>query len=109
MEQLKKYKLQDLVANGSNARRKVNSDLLVGNVSGGYGYGDILDANATVKLVGDKISDLHMDALSQNIAEQVAALKEKDIVYGTRLDALEEKHAQMSTEYTDGHLTISFS
>ena len=48
---MKKYKLQDLVAPGSNARRKVDSDLLVGDVSAGYGRGDILDANATMELI----------------------------------------------------------
>ena len=48
---MKKYKLQDLVSNGKNARRKINSDLLVGDISAGYGYGDILDANAVSELI----------------------------------------------------------
>lgn len=55
---IKKYKLQDLVAKGSSARKKVDSDLLVGDVSAGYGYGDILDANATSQLISSSISTI---------------------------------------------------
>lgn len=55
---MKKYKLKDLVANGSHARRKVDSDVLVGDISAGYGYGDILDANATSQLVSSAISTI---------------------------------------------------
>lgn len=79
MEQLKKYKLQDLVANGSYARRKVNSDLLVGDTSAGYGYGDILDANATAQLMKEKLDDLGIDDINQSVLNKVNELKEKDI------------------------------
>ena len=48
---MKKYKLQDLVSNGTRARREVNSDVLIGDISKGYGYGDILDANAVSELI----------------------------------------------------------
>ena len=48
---MKKYKLQDLVSNGSHSRLKVDSDLLVGDIKNGYGYGDVLDANATQQVV----------------------------------------------------------
>lgn len=57
-KKLKKYKLTDLVANGSRARLKVDSDLLVGESSNGdFAYGDILDANATDQLIQQKISE----------------------------------------------------
>lgn len=79
MEQLKKYKLQDLVANGSYARRKVDSDLLVGDTSAGYGYGDILDANATAQLMKQKLEDLNIDDINQSVIDNVAELKQKDI------------------------------
>jgi hypothetical protein len=79
MEQLKKYKLQDLVANGSYARRKVNSDLLIGDTSAGYGYGDILDANATAQLMKEKLDDLGIDDINQSVLNKVNELKEKDI------------------------------
>lgn len=54
---VKKYRLQDLVANGSRARREVQSDVLVGDPSNGYGYGDILDANATKELISDSVAE----------------------------------------------------
>ena len=55
---MKKYRLQDLVANGSRARREVQSDVLVGDTSNGYGYGDILDANATKELISEKVQEI---------------------------------------------------
>lgn len=74
--ELKKYKLQDLVANGSNIRRKVNSDLLVGNTSFGYGYGDIFDANATTQLMEEKLEELNIEDINK---EDINQLKQKDI------------------------------
>ena len=58
---MKKYKLQDLVANGSHSRLKVDSDLLIGDIKNGYGYGDVLDANAT-KDVASNIADNKINA-----------------------------------------------
>lgn len=48
---MKKYKLKDLVDNGTHARKKIDSDVIIGDVSNGYGVGDILDANAVSHLV----------------------------------------------------------
>lgn len=81
--ELKKYKLQDLVAKGSNARRKVDSDLLVGDVSSGYGYGDILDANAVTELIKKAqteqgaIDIAQSDELRSKINEEVGAAIER--------------------------------
>ena len=48
---MKTYKLKDLVANGSHSRIKVDSDVIVGDLKNGYGYGDILDANAVKEII----------------------------------------------------------
>ena len=63
---MKKYKLQDLVANGSHSRLKVDSDLLVGDIKNGYGYGDVLDANATKDVASD-IADNKVNAAKQEL------------------------------------------
>jgi len=64
---LKKYKLTDVVANGSRARLKVDSDLLVGDSSNGFAYGDILDANATEQLIKNKMSGLVDDSFKEEM------------------------------------------
>lgn len=87
---IKKYRLQDLVANGSRARRKVQSDVLVGDPSNGYGYGDILDANATKELISEKVTEVTGN-VSGNIAEELNALKNKDTEYGERINNLESR------------------
>lgn len=107
MEQLKKYKLQDLVANGSYARRKVNSDLLVGDTSAGYGYGDILDANATAQLVEEKLEDLNIDDINQSVIDSVKELKQKDMDHDNKLAALETAVEQRSAIVNGDNLVIS--
>lgn len=87
---IKKYRLQDLVANGSRARKEVQSDVLVGNPSNGYGYGDILDANATKELISEKVAEA-TGGISGNVAEELDALKNKDTEYGERIDNLEHR------------------
>ena len=104
MEQLKKYKLQDLVANGSYARRKVNSDLLIGDTSAGYGYGDILDANATAQLVEEKLEDLNVDDINQSVIDE---LKQKDIDHDNKLAALETAVEKRSAIVNGDNLVIS--
>lgn len=91
---MKKYKLQDLVANGSHSRLKVDSDLLVGNIKNGYGYGDVLDANATKDVVSD-IADNKVNAAKQeliNLINQVGGGTEQD--YAEILAAIEAIHAK---------------
>lgn len=44
----KKYKLTDLISNGSNARKEVNPTVIVSE--GQYAKGTILDANSILKL-----------------------------------------------------------
>lgn len=70
---MKKYKLQDLVANGSHSRLKVDSDLLVGDIKNGYGYGDVLDANAT-KTVASNIADDKATAVKEELTRMINQL-----------------------------------
>lgn len=67
---MKKYKLQDLVTNGSHSRLKVDSDLLVGDIKNGYGYGDVLDANATKDVASD-IADNKVNAAKQELIRMI--------------------------------------
>ena len=67
---MKKYKLQDLVANGSHSRLKVDSDLLVGDIKNGYGYGDVLDANATKDVASD-IADNKVNTAKQELIDLI--------------------------------------
>ena len=87
---MKKYRLQDLVANGSRARREVQSDLLVGDTSHGYGYGDILDANATKELIAEKVQEATGN-VSGDVAGELNSLREKDEEYENRIDHLENR------------------
>ena len=78
---MKKYKLQDLVANGSHSRLKVDSDLLVGDINNGYGYGDVLDANAT-KDVATNIADNKVNAAKEELVQmiqQISGGSEQDL------------------------------
>lgn len=78
---MKKYKLQDLVANGSHSRIKVDSDLLVGDIKNGYGYGDVLDANATkavaINIADDKVNTAKQELIS--MIQQVSGISEQDL------------------------------
>ena len=91
---MKKYKLQDLVANGSHSRLKVDSDLLVGDIKNGYGYGDVLDANATKDVASD-IADNKVNAAKQeliNLINQIGGGTEQD--YAEILAAIEAIQAK---------------
>ena len=105
--ELKKYKLQDLVANGSYARRKVDSDLLVGDTSAGYGYGDILDANATAQLMKEKLEDLNVDDINQTVINNVAELKQKDIEHDNEITTLKTIVENRSMEVEGDNLVLS--
>lgn len=105
--ELKKYKLQDLVANGSYARRKVDSDLLVGDTSAGYGYGDILDANATAQLMKEKIEDLNVDDINQTVINKVEELKQKDIEHDNEITTLKAIVKNRSMEVEGDNLVLS--
>ena len=102
--ELKKYKLQDLVANGSYARRKVDSDLLVGDTSSGYGYGDILDANATAQLMKEQLEGLNIDDLNQ---EEIDQLKQKDIEHDNEITTLKTIVENRSMEVHGDNLVVS--
>lgn len=105
--ELKKYKLQDLVANGSYARRKVDSDLLVGETSAGYGYGDILDANATAQLMKEKLEDLNVDDINQTVINKVEELKQKDIEHDNEITTLKTIVENRSMEVEGDNLVLS--
>lgn len=105
--ELKKYKLQDLVANGSYARRKVDSDLLVGDTSAGYGYGDILDANATAQLMKKKLEDLNVDDINQTVINKVEELKQKDIEHDNEIATLKTIVENRSMEVEGDNLVLS--
>lgn len=105
--ELKKYKLQDLVANGSYARRKVDSDLLVGDTSAGYGYGDILDANATAQLMNKKLEDLNVDDINQTVINKVEELKQKDIEHDNEITTLKAIVKNRSMEVEGDNLVLS--
>lgn len=105
--ELKKYKLQDLVANGSYARRKVDSDLLVGDTSAGYGYGDILDANATAQLMKEKLDDLNVDDINQTVINKVEELKQKDIEHDNEITTLKTIVENRSMEVEGDNLVLS--
>lgn len=85
---MKKYKLKDLVANGSRARLKVDSDLLVGDVSNGYGYGDILDANAVKEIIDNSAAG---NADVQDLKDKIDAINELDNSQEQRITELEQK------------------
>lgn len=105
--EIKKYKLQDLVANGSYARRKVDSDLLVGDTSAGYGYGDILDANATAQLMKEKLEDLNVDDINQTVINKVEELKQKDIEHDNEITTLKTIVENRSMEVEGDNLVLS--
>lgn len=102
---MKKYKLKDLVDNGSSARRNVDSDLLVGDISQGYGYGDILDANATTQIVEEKINELAGGLINENVGEEIEKLHTKDNEYEQRISSLEST-SQYSNAQVVGDVLI---
>ena len=63
---MKKYTLKELVSTGSHARMVTDPSVVVGETNKGYGEATILDANATVKLVEDKVADLVGGATSSS-------------------------------------------
>jgi len=71
---MKKYKLQDLVSNGSHSRLKVDSDLLVGDIKNGYGYGDVLDANATQQ-VASNIAENKVNTAKEELLEIIRQIE----------------------------------
>lgn len=95
---MKKYKLQDLVANGSHSRLKVDSDLLVGDIKNGYGYGDVLDANATRDVatnIADDIASNKVNTAKQELIrliQQSQGGTEQD--YAQILQLIEEIQAK---------------
>ena len=85
---MKKYKLQDLVANGSHSRLKVDSDLLVGDINNGYGYGDVLDANAT-KDVASSIANDKINTAKEELISLISTMQGSNVQeYQQILDAI---------------------
>ena len=86
---MKTYKLKDLVANGSHSRIKVDSDVIVGDLKNGYGYGDILDANAVKEIISQMASQ--GDNSYQELLEKISAIDLLNLLQNQRLDELEQK------------------
>lgn len=102
--QMKKYKLKDLVANGSRARTKVDSDVIVGDVKNGYGYGDILDANAVKEIIDQQASS--GDSSYQELKDRMDSIDELDTEQQQRLDDLETKTDKLNAQVVDGNRLI---
>ena len=85
---MKKYTLKSLVQNGSHARKKIKSDVIIGDTNNGYGLGDILDANATMEQVNSKIDDV-LGVNAENINSLIEILNDDDATTGilTQLNA----------------------
>ncbi len=98
---MKRYKLQSIVSNGTHASNKVKPDLLVGDVSNGYGQGDILDANATKELISEKVSEV-TGGISGNMSEEINSLKGKDSEHDQKIANVEEKVNSMNVHVDDG-------
>lgn len=101
---MKKYKLQDVVSNGSNARRNISSDLLVGDTSNGYGQGDILDANATSQMIKEKIEEISGELIGDTVNEELESLRNKDDEYEQRISSLEQSSS--NTQVIGDNLVI---
>lgn len=86
---MKRYKLQAIVSNGTYASNKVKPDLLVGDISSGYGYGDILDANATSQMIEEKIGEISGELIGETVNEELENLRNKDDEYERRISSLE--------------------
>lgn len=78
---MKRYTLKSLVQNGSHARKKIKSDVIIGDTNNGYGLGDILDANATMEQVNSKIDDV-LGVNAENINNLVEILNDNDAATG---------------------------
>lgn len=78
---MKRYTLKSLVQNGSHARKKIKSDVIIGDTNNGYGVGDILDANATMEQVNSKIDDV-LGVNAENINSLVEILNDDDATTG---------------------------
>lgn len=105
---MKKYRLQDLVSNGSRARREVQSDVLVGDPSNGYGYGDILDANATSQLIKQSILD-SSSIVTGDIGQDLNDLHDKDAELTNQITVIEQRVNSITASLVgDGHIVISF-
>lgn len=104
--EIKKYKLIDLVSRGSRARSKVDSDLLIGESSNGYRYGDILDANATAQLISDSVGGV-ISGIDGTLSEELQDLKSKDEAYEERLRIIEEIQELSKAKVSDDVLVIS--
>lgn len=98
---MKKYDLKDLISPGSRARREVRSDLIVGDTSNGYDEGDILDANATKKLISDKVSEI-TGGMSGGMSEEINSLRGKDNEHDQKIADIEERVNSISAHVDGG-------
>lgn len=108
---MKKYKLKDLVSIGSHARKEVQANIVIGDGTS-YAKGEILDANATSKLIDDKLAQLVGTAPENlnTIQEVSGAIQEINESIPTKMSDLTddvgyvtESNGQLQT--TSGNIT----
>lgn len=95
---MKKYKLKDLVESGSSARRKINSDVIIGNISKGFGVGDILDANSVVELISNLLGTAN-EQIQQKIDQFV---EENRTIDEQQQQAIDNIGSSGSSAHVDG-------
>lgn len=90
-----RHPLRDLAHFGTDARRHMHPDVLIGNYPGNrplFREGDILDANATFNLILDNKTDANVDGLESRIKKTEKDIKDNYNALTGRLQNLEDKH-----------------
>lgn len=109
---MKKYKLKDLVSNGSHSSRKVRSNVLVGSIENGYGYGDILDANATQQ-VATNIAETKINTVKQELLQIIGEMEGGASANAKSTIALTQGESYLTltsaTNSADGHIEYTLS
>ena len=100
-----KHSLVDLATYGSKSRRKIHSEVLIGEhpYPPKFKEGDILDANATFNLIQDTYDQEKInDALSKFVDKQEAELNELEERVYKNQEATNEALEEMDEKLTEG-------
>lgn len=106
----KKYKLKDLVSNGSHIRTKIKSDVIIGDSDFGYGRGDIFDANFTMEIIQRTILSmlshgLFTEVTSENIKD--GTIKIEDLSKSLQDTLSPSYNASDETLYLNNNLNLN--
>lgn len=106
----KKYKLEDLVSNGSHIRTKIKSGVIVSDLDFGYNKGDILDANSTMELIQHTIlsvlpHELFTEVTSENIKD--GTIKMEDLSKSLQDTLSPSYNASDETLYLNNNLNLN--